>query len=429
MIRAKLACIASAASLLPLTAAGTATATASTTQAIGQSAESHQVAGSAAGSVQVAPTNRNISVRIGSPGNDGAVTQTNASSAASAAGNSNTTSQTAAQSGGVAQQAIGQNAENAQAALSTAKSLQAAPTNENISVRIHSPGDNGPVTQSNTSAAQSAAGNDNATTQSAAQGGHGGALQEIGQGASNAQAAESTGASLQDHPVNTNTPVRIHSPGSGGPVRQSNESSATSAAGNHNSTTQSAEQSAGASPLTDRTCDACGHGRGSVVQAIGQDAVNAQLADSAALSLQLAPANTNAGSGGGSVDQRNTSDAASSAGNENATTQSAAQVAGRTAANPSRVVDACERCGGPTVQAIGQSVANRQAAHSAALSKQVCPLNENAWHGAAMAREHGHGHMLRRVLAAAAVTQLNRSSAMSASGNENTSGQEAGQEA
>jgi hypothetical protein len=429
MTRAKLACIASAVSLLPLAAAGTATA--SGTQAIGQSAGSHQVAGSAAGSVQVAPTNTNISVRIGSPGNDGAVTQTNSSSATSAAGNKNTTSQTAGQSG-VAQQAIGQDAHNAQAALSAAGSAQLAPKNENISVRIHSPGDNGPVTQSNTSSAQSAAGNENATTQSAEQSGRGGgAQQEIGQGASSAQAAKSIGLSLQKHPVNANTPVRIKSAGGGGPVTQSNSSSAASAAGNHNTTTQSAAQAAGGIPLGGRTCDACEHGHGTVVQAIGQDAVNEQLAESAGLSLQLSPVNTNAGDGGGAVDQRNTSNAASSAGNENATSQTARQSAGRAAPKPSRVVDGCDGCGdSPTVQAIGQSVANRQAAFSAALSKQICPVNENAGYGAAKRGDHEPprlDEMLRKVVAGGAVAQLNASSGSSASGNENSSGQEAGQ--
>ena len=436
MTRAKLACIASAVSLLPVAAAGTATAQASGTQAVGQSAHSEQVAGSAAGSVQVAPTNSNISVRIGSPGNDGAVTQTNSSSASSAAGNHNTTSQSASQSGGVAQQAIGQDAHNAQAALSAAGSVQVAPKNENISVRIHSPGDNGPVTQSNTSSATSAAGNENATTQSAAQsGGHGGAQQEIGQSADNEQLAKSLGISLQKHPVNSNTPVRIHSSGGDGPVTQSNSSSAASAAGNQNTTTQSAEQSAGHGiPLLRGECGGCEHGHGTVVQAIGQDAVNEQLAKSAGLSLQVAPTNTNTG-GGGSVDQRNTSTASSAAGNHNATSQSAAQSAGRGDAKSSRVIDGCKECGdrhdGPTVQAIGQDVVNKQAALSLALSKQICPTNENAWFGGL----DGHGHKppkdrepLMRIALPTGVTQLNESSGSSSSGNTNGSGQEAGQE-
>src|SRR3712207_6016432 len=102
-----LACAASAV-LLSCATAGSATAS-GPVQDAGQSADSAQVAGSAASSVQHQPTNRAINVRIMSPGDNGAVTQSNTSGAQSAAGNTNSTGQSAAQSAaGAATQSAGQ---------------------------------------------------------------------------------------------------------------------------------------------------------------------------------------------------------------------------------------------------------------------------------------------------------------------------------
>ena len=65
----------------------------------------------------------------------------------------------------VAGQTATQVAGNHQTSSSNATSTQIAPSNQNINVRVLSPGDNGSVTQSNESAAQSFAGNHNATEQ------------------------------------------------------------------------------------------------------------------------------------------------------------------------------------------------------------------------------------------------------------------------
>ena len=320
MKRVILACIA-AAVLLPVTAEGTALADGAAMQDTGQSAGSSQIAASAAESTQVKPSNENISVRVMSPGSDGDVTQINSSAAASAAGNDNATSQAAAQSG-AAQQAVGQGAHNAQAALSAAKSTQVAPSNENISVRIMSPGDSGDVKQVNASSAQSVAGNQNGTTQAAEQSASGG-----------------------DAPAAPRA-------------------------------TQPEEQSTGKVPPPKREpcAPACGGGK-PTVQAIGQDVVNKQVAASAAISLQDHPVNANHGGSGGSVTQVNGSAAKSAAGNANWTDQKAVQSAGRGA----DMVAACTSCGhtGTVVQAIGQRVKSEQLALSKAVSAQIHPVNLN----------------------------------------------------
>src|SRR5215210_4882632 len=90
----------------------------------------------------------------------------------------------------LAGQAAGQLALNGQSAQSSANSTQIAPSNTNINVRVLSPGDNGSVSQGNSSIAESAAGNLNDTQQSVAQsqsGTGGSAIQEAGQAAANKQ--------------------------------------------------------------------------------------------------------------------------------------------------------------------------------------------------------------------------------------------------
>ena len=86
------------AALLLLLGLGAGTAAAdSPTQAVDQVAGSQQTASSDANATQVAPSNRNVSVRIGSSGDNGNVTQTNAAGALALAGNANQTGQSATQ--------------------------------------------------------------------------------------------------------------------------------------------------------------------------------------------------------------------------------------------------------------------------------------------------------------------------------------------
>ena len=168
-MRRRLLAFIAGAVLLPAVAAGSAAADDPLVQGAGQSAGSQQTAGSSATSTQSSPSNTNVSVRIGSPGDGGVVAQTNGSSATSVAGNANSTNQQAAQQGGAPGVACGETSQR----RTTRRPTRRPPRrriirqNTNISVRIMSPGDDGSVTQTNDSSAKSAAGNKNSTTQSA----------------------------------------------------------------------------------------------------------------------------------------------------------------------------------------------------------------------------------------------------------------------
>jgi hypothetical protein len=412
MRRRLLAFIASAV-LLPAVAAGSAAADDPLVQGVGQSAGSQQSAGSSASSTQVQPSNTNISVRIGSPGDGGAVTQTNSSTALSAAGNSNDTSQQAGQSaGGSGVQVANQSAANNQSADSSATSTQVKPSNTNISVRIGSPGDDGSVTQTNSSKAASVAGNKNSTTQAAGQSGGGsGGIQNADQHASNRQGASSDATSEQDHAKNVNIPVRIFSEGDGGSVTQTNSSDAKSAAGNKNETTQETEQGSGSksAPVRDACGGGCGGHDGPAVQDVDQKAYNDQSAHSSATSEQDDPSNVNipvriySPGNDGKVEQTNSSSAASAAGNLNATTQSAGQSAGGS--------------GSGSVQHIGQKADSSQDASSDATSHQFGASNAN--YPVRIGSPGGGG----------SVSQTNSSDAKSAAGNKNETSQGASQNA
>ena len=333
----------------------TASASSFGEQAAGQDAGNTQSATSGATSTQINPSNDNISVRVLSPGDNGNVSQSNNSSAKSGAINANLTGQgtSQVQSGGSAAskalQTAAQEAGNDQSATSNAESKQVNPDNENISVRVLSPGDDGDVTQSNNSDAASFAGNKNATLQKTdqSQGGSDAtptrdgkgdscgcdsgskAIQAAGQDASSEQNAKSDATSKQIHPENQNDPLRIKSEGDNGSVDQSNNSSAESFAGNLNFTKQDTKQSqagmsGGAVVLSDMR-DLCGCDFGSkFIQAGGQDAWNKQDATSNADSKQIGASNDNeplrvkhSDGSNGDVSQENNSSATSKALNVN----------------------------------------------------------------------------------------------------------------
>jgi hypothetical protein len=321
-------------------------------QAVGQIAGTGQHADSSATSTQEKPKNSNIDVRIYSPGNGGDVKQSNNSIAGSLAANAAKTEQGVEQnqgggdkcgchgSGGDGVQAVGQGALTLQKAKSEATSEQDHPSNDNIPVRIGSPGDNGSVKQSNNSVALSGAVNLAGTTQTVGQtqGGGGGCgcggdhVQAVGQKAITGQLADSSATSTQKGASNSNIPVRIDSPngmlkdhgpakkeaaapmGSDGDVSQSNNSIALSGALNAAKTDQGVEQSQGGDCGCREPKDH-GYGDGGArVQAVGQWAETWQHANSDATSTQLWPSNTNApvrdqysGGSDGSVDQSNNS--------------------------------------------------------------------------------------------------------------------------
>jgi hypothetical protein len=358
------------------------------TQVVGQSADNKQSAEADADATQIKPSNSNISVRIGSAGNGGDVTQTNAALAGALAKNVNDTTQSADQAqsgdsckcgGGGGVQAVGQEAGSKQSATSDANAVQYKPTNENTSVRIDSPGDDGNVTQTNVAAALGIAANANQTDQSATQSQGGGSckcggtpVQAVGQFAYNDQSADAEANAFQIKPSNSNTPVRIGSAGGGGSVTQTNAALAGALAGNLNSTTQSTTQS---------------QAGGGGVQAVGQEAGSKQDATADSTAFQLKPTNSNApvsiggghekkcgcdekdeGGSGGDVTQTNLAAAKGIALNANMTDQSADQSQG----------GASCKCGGHGVQAIGQSAWNKQDADASANAFQLWAANDNS---------------------------------------------------
>jgi hypothetical protein len=120
-----------------------------------------------------------------------------------------------------------------QAANAAAEAAQEA-RNVVVLVRVDSPGDDGAVSQENTSSSQAGATNDASTAQGRGAGGDdgGSSLEAATQQAANAVAAAAQQAQ------NIVISIRINSPGDNGSIGQSNSSSATGNAGNTAATNQ-----------------------------------------------------------------------------------------------------------------------------------------------------------------------------------------------
>jgi hypothetical protein len=127
-----------------------------------QQASTEQAANAAAEATQQQPRNLVISIRINSPGNDGPISQSNVAGSVAGASNDSSTGQEGAPG---AQQASQQQAATDQAVAAAATGTQERPQNIVILIRINSPGDNGPIDQTNTAVAASNVGNVSATTQ------------------------------------------------------------------------------------------------------------------------------------------------------------------------------------------------------------------------------------------------------------------------
>jgi len=140
-----------------------------------QQASTNQGAASSATTTQQQPRNIVISVRIDSPGDDGAITQSNIAGAVAEGSNDSSTVQSGG-AGGDAQPG-GQQAATGQNAGSTATVTQDQAGNLVIAVRINSPGNNGPISQANTAVAISNAANTSATNQGAPLGSAAGAAE------------------------------------------------------------------------------------------------------------------------------------------------------------------------------------------------------------------------------------------------------------
>jgi hypothetical protein len=347
-----------------LGSAGHATASGpadSALQLAAQAAASAQGAGAQSGANQSQPSNSNISVRVQSPGDAGDVTQSNTVASGATATNANATDQSAAQAqGGSAccgsgTQAVGQEASSSQAAGALSHASQQGASNENISVRVQSPGDDGSVSQSNTAASGAAATNANATGQSADQASAGGTgTQAIGQESDNEQAALAASSAEQTGAKNSNIAVRVQSPGDDGDVEQSNTVVSTARAGNLNLTGQDATQSGG-----------------SGTQAIGQEAASDQTAAALSSAKQTGATNSHvpvrvqSPGDGGRVSQSNTVASAATAANLNGTEQSARQ---------SQSGDC--RCASGGTQAVGQEATSHQGALAISGAEQIGATNE-----------------------------------------------------
>jgi hypothetical protein len=399
-------------------------------QAAGQQAKSGQDADTTAGSGQYQPSNQAAPVRIGSRGDGGDVTQTNASAAAAISANENKTDQSADQtqaggSGGSYGQAAGQEAKSEQDASSEAESTQKSPRNVNVPIRILSPGDDGDVTQTNASAAAAASANGNETDQSVDQtqsggsaapapsSGHGSRCgsedssysQAAGQEAKSDQSADSKAESTQKEPSNVNVPIRIGSRGDGGDVTQTNASLAGAASANGNKTDQSVDQTQSGGSSKDSKC--CSDA--SYSQAAGQESKSDQSAESDAKSTQKQPSNVNvpirilSPGDDGDVTQTNASAAGAASLNGNKTDQSVDQ--SQSGKGSSCCSDASYS------QAAGQEAKNDQWADSDADSKQDGASNVNVPVRIGSKGDGGN------------VTQTNASAALAASLNGNKTDQ------
>ncbi len=267
--------------------------------------------------------------------------------------------------GGGGEQVIGQSADSEQDAAALSATVQEKPSNENISVRVLSPGDDGEVSQSNEASSNAEAANLNVTKQTADQtqagnpckcGGSG--EQVIGQSADNDQDAAALSATKQEKPSNSNISVRVLSPGDGGSVSQSNVASSNAAAGNTNLTEQTADQT-----QAGNSCKCGSDGK----QIIGQSADSEQDAKALSATVQEKPSNSNISvrvlspGNDGAVTQTNEASSNASAGNLNVTKQTADQA----------------QAGGSGLQAIGQSATNDQDAFALGLTVQKGASNEN----------------------------------------------------
>jgi hypothetical protein len=276
----------------------------------------------------------------------------------------------------------------------------------NVVIRIDSPGNDGPVTQSNTSTAAAVGDNSNATTQDAAQnqtggGASGGQSQSADQSAPTNQSANASATSTQTAPLNANIVIRNKSPGDTGSVSQTNSSQATAQTANDNAVNQSATQS--------QTLEG-GGSSGGQSQSVSQSAPTTQNANATAISTQTAPTDASisividgaapdpAGSGvlgtliqiwiplgdQQAATQTNTSSATASAENTNQVTQSASQVQSGGSDGGSQVGGVGQsqtiEQSAPTTQTANAQATSEQAAGSGSLSAIAThqSLNETA---------------------------------------------------
>jgi hypothetical protein len=362
-------------------------------QTIDQQAGNHQAALAGSHATQENPENTNVSVRVLSPGNGGSVSQTNSVDSNASARNSNDADQSANQtqssggastgaccpSGSTGIQIANQGAWNEQGALAGSKAEQSGASNTNVPIRVLSEGNDGGVWQTNSVESDASATNSNSSTQNANQNQSGGSgsglgIQIAGQESSNAQAALAGSFASQDHAKNSNTPIRVLSPGEGGSVVQTNSVSSGATASNSNNADQSANQTQSAGGSTGACCPSGSTG----IQVAGQTAQSEQLAVGLSAAAQEGASNSNSpvrvlspGNDGG-VWQTNSVESDASASNANSSDQSATQNQ-----SSGSGMSACCPSGGLGIQVIGQEAKNHQGAAALSAAFQAGASNEN----------------------------------------------------
>jgi len=382
-------------------------------QIAGQEAKNAQTADANATAAQLGAKNDALSIRVLSPGDDGDVTQSNSVGAGALAANGNETDQTTdqTQSGGgtgsSATQIAGQAAGNYQDADADATAVQVKPSNTATSIRVLSPGDDGDVTQSNSTTALAAGLNGNAKDQSidqsqgaapmdakSAEAERGTApsygsdsTQIAGQAADNKQSADADATAVQVEPSNTASSIRVLSPGDGGNVTQSNNATGLAAALNGNTTDQSIDQSqgGGSSEPAKEDGKSTSPSGSSYTQIAGQSADNKQWADADATAVQIKPTNTASSirvlspGDDGDVTQSNDATAIGIAANGNETTQSIDQSQGGGSYEPAKEdgkdAQSSYPSGSSYTQVAGQEAGNYQKADADATAVQVKPTN------------------------------------------------------
>jgi hypothetical protein len=375
-------------------------------QVSGQSATTSQQAVAGSSATQVAPSNTNISIRVLSPGNDGAVSQTNTAGSSATAGNQGATTQSANQAAaGNGIQTSQQSAGTDQLAVALSAATQLYPSNVNVPIRVLSPGNDGSVTQSNTDTSRADAGNTSTTGQTGSQTQAGSScgcdssatpIQTADQSASTDQSAAALSDATQIDPSNTALSVRVLSPGDGGSVSQDNTAASSATAGNNATTTQNGTQS--------QAAGRCGCS-GDAIQQAKQSAATDQGAAALSAATQHDPSNDaspvrvwSPGSDG-SVKQSNSANSSANAGNSAATTQNGTQT------------DAS----GNGIQIAGQDAATSQGAPAASAAEQAGASND-----ASPVRVASPG-------SAGSVTQSNSAGSSAAAGNTAATTQNANQ--
>lgn len=278
-------------------------------------------------------------------------------------------------------QVSGQSADTSQQAAAASSATQVNPSNTNVSIRVLSPGSDGSVTQSNNANSSASAGNTATTGQGATQAsGGGGGIQSSQQSAGTDQLALALSAAKQIDPSNTNTPIRVLSPGSSGDVTQSNNAGSRADAGNSATTTQNGSQTQagsscgcdGASTI-DGKPDGKSDGSGSGgIQTSDQSAETGQSAGAASEAKQIDPSNTAVSirvlspGDGGSVSQSNNAASSASAGNKASTDQKGSQT------------QSAGKCGcdGTPIQVAKQEAATEQDSGALSTAFQKDPSND-----------------------------------------------------